>query len=166
MRRSVAGRPTPAAPHQPTGRPAAASAALGRRPAERGHAGRPPPGRSRTGQWPRCMAESCPDGRWCSRHPNGPLSQDRLDRDVILTNKRRNAVVLVPIGAKRIKFRDRYDKNARFSVKISILSMSSSYQLAAATSSGGARISCAPAGKHTCGTYSIGTVRTSFAPVE
>jgi hypothetical protein len=47
----------------------------------------------------------------------------------------------MPIRAKRKKFPDGYDKNARFSVKMLIVfCMSSSYPLDAKSSSGRARI--------------------------
>jgi hypothetical protein len=47
----------------------------------------------------------------------------------------------MPIRAKRKKFPDGYDKNARFSVKMLIVfCMSSSYSLDAKSSSGRARI--------------------------
>ena len=67
--------------------------------------------------------------------------QNRPQRDLILTNKRKDAVVLVPIRAKRKEFPDGYDKNARFSVRMLIvLCMSSSYSLDANASRGRARI--------------------------
>ena len=60
---------------------------------------------------------------------------------LILTNQRTSAVVLMPIRAKRKNFPDGYDKNARFSVKMLIVfCMSSSYPLDAKSSSGGTRI--------------------------
>lgn len=60
----------------------------------------------------------------------GTIAQDGIQRPLILTNKRVGAVVLVPIFAKREKFRDGYDKNARFSVRMwRLLSMSPSYYL-------------------------------------
>jgi hypothetical protein len=69
------------------------------------------------------------------------IAQDGIQRQLILTNKRTSAVVLMPIGAKRKEFRDGYDKNARFSVKMLIvLCMSSSYSLDAKAASGRARI--------------------------
>ncbi|MGD9712165.1 MAG: hypothetical protein AB7V46_08885 [Thermomicrobiales bacterium] len=68
-------------------------------------------------------------------------TQDLVDDELILTNKRSSAVALVPIFAKREKFRDRDYKNARFSVMISNdLSMSSSYRLDVKTSSGKPRV--------------------------
>ena len=60
----------------------------------------------------------------------GMLAQDGIQRQLILTNKRTGAVVLMPILAKRKKFPDGYDKNARFSDKMLIvLDTSSSYSL-------------------------------------
>ena len=71
----------------------------------------------------------------------GMIAQDRIERELILTNKRTGAVVLVPIRAKRKEFPDRYDKNARFSVRMLIvLCMSSSYSLDANASRGRAGI--------------------------
>ena len=63
---------------------------------------------------------------------------------VQLTNKRTGAVVLVPILAKRKKFRDGYNKIAGFSAKILIgFCISSSQSLDAKVSRGRARIFCA-----------------------
>ena len=60
----------------------------------------------------------------------GMIAQDGIQRELILTNKRTGAVVLMPILAKRKKFPDGYDKNARFSDKMLIvLDTSSSYSL-------------------------------------
>ena len=71
----------------------------------------------------------------------GMIAQDGIQRDLILTNKRTDAVVLVPIRAKRKEFRDGYDKNARFSVRMLIpLFISSSYPFDANASSGRAGI--------------------------
>lgn len=71
----------------------------------------------------------------------GTNAQDGIERELILTNKRKGAVVLVPILAKRENFPDGYDKTARFSVKmLSGLSISSSYTLDAKASRCGARI--------------------------
>jgi hypothetical protein len=71
----------------------------------------------------------------------GMIAQDGIQRELILTNKRTDAVVLMPIRAKREEFPDGYDKNARFSVRmLSTLGMSSSYPLDANASSGGAGI--------------------------
>jgi len=69
------------------------------------------------------------------------IAQDGIQRQLILTNKRTGAVVLVPIGKKLKEFRDRYRKYARFSVKILRLVFTpSSYSLEANASSGRARI--------------------------
>ena len=69
------------------------------------------------------------------------IPQDGIQQELILTNKRTGAVVLVPILAKRKNFRDGYKKIVRFSVKILIgFCISSSYSLDAKTSRGRARI--------------------------
>ena len=71
----------------------------------------------------------------------GTIAQDGIQRELILTNKRQGAIVLVPIFAKRKKLPDGYDKIARFSVKmLSVLCISSSYSLEAKASRCGARI--------------------------
>ena len=71
----------------------------------------------------------------------GMNAQDGIQRQLILTNKRTRAVVLIPIRAKRKEFPDGYDKNARFSVKmLTVFCMSSSYSLDAKAASGRARI--------------------------
>ena len=71
----------------------------------------------------------------------GMIAQDRIQRDLILTNKRASAVVSMPIRAKRKEFPDGYDKNAKFSVRILILlCMSPSYSLDANASSSRAGI--------------------------
>jgi hypothetical protein len=71
----------------------------------------------------------------------GMIAQDGIQRKLILTNKRTDAVVLMPVLAKREKFPDGYDKNAKFSVRMLIrFCMSSSYSLDANASSGRARI--------------------------
>ncbi len=58
------------------------------------------------------------------------IAQNGIQRQLILPNKRVGAVVLVPILAKCENFRDGYDKNARFSVRMwRLLSMSPSYYL-------------------------------------
>ena len=76
------------------------------------------------------------------------IAQDGIEPELILTNKRKGAVVLVPILAKRENFGDGYDKNARFSVKMLILCcISSSYGLDAKASRCRARIFYAPARK-------------------
>ena len=73
--------------------------------------------------------------------PIRTIAQGRIECQLILTNKRADAVILVPIFAKRKKFRDGDNKNERFSVKILIVSsMSSSYSLDAKASRGRARI--------------------------
>ena len=77
----------------------------------------------------------------------GMIAQDGIQRELILTNKRRDAVVLMPIRAKRKEFPDGYDKNARFSVRMLIvLCMSSSYSLGVKASRCRARIfhACTP----------------------
>ena len=67
--------------------------------------------------------------------------QGRIQRQLILTNKRTGAVILMPILAKREDFRDGYKKIARFSVKILIcFCISSSYSLDAKASRCRARI--------------------------
>jgi hypothetical protein len=66
---------------------------------------------------------------------------DRVQRSLILTDKRLSAVVLVPVIAKRENFPDCYDKKARLSVTMqSILHTPSSYLLDAKASRGRARI--------------------------
>ncbi len=71
--------------------------------------------------------------------------QDGVQGELILTNERLSAVVLVPILAKSKNFRDGYSKNDRLSVKMLIVSsMSSSYSLDANASRGRARIFHAP----------------------
>jgi hypothetical protein len=67
-------------------------------------------------------------------------SQEGIQRDLILTNERLGAIVLVPIFAKSKNFRDGYRKTTRFSVKILIgLGIPSSYPLDANASRGRAR---------------------------
>ena len=69
------------------------------------------------------------------------IAQDRIERELILTNKRTGAVILVPILAKRENFGDGYDKRAKFSVKMLIeFCISSSYSLDAKASRCRARI--------------------------
>ena len=71
--------------------------------------------------------------------------QDGIQGQLILTNERLSAVVLVPILAKSKNFRDGYRKSDRLSVKMLIVScMSSSYSLDANASRGRARIFHAP----------------------
>jgi len=75
------------------------------------------------------------------------IAQDGIQRALILSNKRKDAVVLVPLFAKRENLGDRYDKSARFSVKMSSgFCISSSYSLDAKASRRRARIfSCSRA---------------------
>ncbi len=69
------------------------------------------------------------------------IAQDGIKCELILTNKRKDPVVQVPIFAKGENFRDGYNKTARFSVKmLNGFSMSSSYSLDAKASRGRARI--------------------------
>jgi len=71
----------------------------------------------------------------------GTIAQDGIERDLILTNKRTSAIVLMPIRPKRENFAGGYDKNARFSVKMLIVfCISSSYSLDANASRSRARI--------------------------
>jgi len=75
----------------------------------------------------------------------GTFPQDSVQGELILTNERPGAVVLVPILAKSKNFRDGYRKSDRLSVKILIvLCISSSYSLDANASRGRARIFHAP----------------------
>ena len=68
------------------------------------------------------------------------VPQRGIQRDLILTNERLGAIVLVPILAKSKNFRDGYSKIIRFSVKILIGScITSSYPLDANASRGRAR---------------------------
>jgi hypothetical protein len=68
---------------------------------------------------------------------------DRVQRSLILTDKRLSAVVLAPVVAKRENFLDRYDKKARLSViMLSVLCTPSSYLLDAKASRGRARSFC------------------------
>jgi len=68
------------------------------------------------------------------------IAQDRIERDLILTDKRADTIVLMPIRAKRKEFPGGYDKNARFSVKMLIvLDTPSSYELDAHASRSRAR---------------------------
>jgi len=67
----------------------------------------------------------------------GMLAQDGIQRQLILTNKRKGAVVLMPIPTKSEEFADGYDKNASLSVNIlMLLCMSPSYSLDAIASRG------------------------------
>ncbi len=66
---------------------------------------------------------------------------DRVQRSLILPDKRLSAIVLVPVIAKRENFPDRYDKKARLSVTMrSVIITPSSYLLDAKASRGRARI--------------------------
>jgi hypothetical protein len=57
-------------------------------------------------------------------------AQNGIQRQLILTNKRKDAVLPMPFSGLRKEFPDGYDKNARFSVRIaSVVSMSPSYHL-------------------------------------
>ena len=63
------------------------------------------------------------------------LAQNGIQRQLILTNKRKDAVLPMPFWRNRKEFPDGYDKNARFSVRIaSVVSMSPSYLLDAQAS--------------------------------
>jgi hypothetical protein len=78
---------------------------------------------------------------YCAVRQIRTITQDGIQRELILTNKRTGAVVLVPILVKRENFRDGYDKIARFSVKMLIgFCISSSYSLEANASRCRARI--------------------------
>jgi len=73
----------------------------------------------------------------------GLIAQDRIQRDLILTNNRKSTIVLMPVRAKCKEFPGRYDKNARFSVKMLILFFTpSSYELDANASRSRARFFC------------------------
>ncbi len=73
----------------------------------------------------------------------GTIPQDGIQRQLILTNKRKDLAVLVPIFAKRETFRDGYNKSDRLSVKMLIgFCISSSYSFDAKASRGRARIFC------------------------
>jgi hypothetical protein len=77
------------------------------------------------------------DGTACQ---TGMIAQDGIECELILTNKRTSAIVLMPIRAKRKEFPGSYDKNDRFSVKMLIeFCTSSSYSLDADASRGRAR---------------------------
>ena len=70
----------------------------------------------------------------------GMIAQHRVQRELILTNKRIGAFVLVPILAKAKNFRDGYGKTSRFSVRIlSCCCITSSYSLDANASRSRAR---------------------------
>lgn len=98
-------------------------------------------------------------GRALLQVTTGP--QEAIQRALILTNKRLDTVVLVPILAERKKFRDGYNKTARVSVIMSfLLCISSSYTLGADASRGRARIFCAAAREITEPTATTDTSRT------
>jgi hypothetical protein len=64
-----------------------------------------------------------------------------VERVLMLLNERDGAILSMPIGTKRETFRQRDDKNARFSVMIRmLLDISSSYPLEADASRGRMRI--------------------------
>ena len=70
----------------------------------------------------------------------GTVPQDRIEGELILTNKRISTFVLVPISRKREYLLESYDIKAKFSVMMWILSfMTSSYLLDAKASTGRAR---------------------------
>ena len=78
----------------------------------------------------------------------GMIAQNRIQRGLILTNKRTGTIVLMPVRAKRKEFPGGYDKNARFSVKmLSVLGTPSSYELEANASRSRARFFCGSAQK-------------------
>jgi len=74
----------------------------------------------------------------------GMIAQDPIQRHLILTNKRKGAIVLMPIPAIPAKFKnfaESYDKNARFLVRIlNDFCISPSYPLDANASRGRAGI--------------------------
>lgn len=68
-------------------------------------------------------------------------AQDGIQRQLILTNKQADAVVLMPISGIRKQFPDGYDKNAKLSVRmLMVFCMSPSYSLDAKASRGRAGI--------------------------
>ena len=70
--------------------------------------------------------------------------QHRVQRGLILTDKRIRAMILMPIRAKREKLLDSDDKKARLSVRIRIeFCTPSSYLVDAKASRGRARFFCA-----------------------
>jgi len=78
----------------------------------------------------------------------GIIAQDRIERSLILTNKRTSAIVLMPSRAKTKEFPNGYNKNARFSVKMLIsFDTPSSYELDAQASRSRARFFCESAQK-------------------
>ena len=71
----------------------------------------------------------------------GTVSQKGIQSELILTNKRTSAIVLIRIFAKRENLGDGYRQMAKFSVKmLSGLCISSSYSLDAKASRGRAGI--------------------------
>ena len=70
------------------------------------------------------------------------IAQHRIESRLILTNKRDSAIVLVPIRVKRKEFPGCYDKNDRFSVKMLMFDITSSYELDAQASRSRARFFC------------------------
>jgi len=73
----------------------------------------------------------------------GMIAQDRIQRGLILTNKRMGAIILMPVRAKCKEFPGGCDKNTRFSVKMLILfDTPSSYELDAQASRSRARFFC------------------------
>jgi len=84
----------------------------------------------------------------CTACQTGMIAQDRIQRGLVLTNKRTGTIVLMPVRAKRKEFPGGYDKNARFSVKMLIvLGTPSSYELDAKASRSRARFFCQSAQK-------------------
>jgi hypothetical protein len=68
----------------------------------------------------------------------GTVPQNGVERDLILTNKRTSAIILMPILGKGENALDAYDKGIRLCVMIRIvLAISSSYVLDAQTPRGG-----------------------------
>lgn len=74
----------------------------------------------------------------------GTVPQNRVQRDVVLTNKRTSAIVLVPSLGKEENLLDAYDKEARLCVMMRMLSfITSSYPLDAKPPRGRTRFFCA-----------------------
>lgn len=96
----------------------------------------PPPGVARMREKPnpavRAVGHATPK--------RGMRFQNRVQRGLVVPNKRPGAVVLMPIRAKREKSLDGYGKKARFSAIIeNVLCTPSSYLIGAKASSGRAR---------------------------
>jgi hypothetical protein len=96
----------------------------------------PPPGIARMRKKPNpavcAVGHATPKRRMCL--------QNRVQRGLVVPNKRPGAVVPVPIRAKREKWLDGYGKKARFSAIIeNVLCTPSSYLIGANASSGRAR---------------------------